>query len=880
MPEIHLVSHTHWDREWYHPAGRFRQRLVALVDELLDAPPRMGESFLLDGQGIVLEDYLAVRPERGADLAALLRAGRLEAGPWYVLADELIPSGEALVRNLLAGRRVLRALSADSPPVLYCPDSFGHPAALPAIAAGFGLPLVMLWRGYGGARWPAGDSARWCAPDGSCVELWHFPPDGYETGSNLPSEAAPAASRWAVLRDALLARATRGVTLLPNGADHHARQRRLDEAIAALASAMNGEATLVRSSLRGFADALMARRVDLPEVRGELRDSYGYTWTLQGTFATRAAQKRANAHAERLLVREAEPWSALARLYGGPSRRALVHAAWKSLLACHPHDTLCGCAVDAVARAMDERLGDTATQGRGIVEDAMLDLAAHDRATARVARERWTPALLVRNPAARPRGGVAIVEWKDFLADVPVGPASAGAVPLAPPAGAPSPAIARAGQVVSERVSVELTESPRHYPDADWVRTTRVALWMTEVPAYGQVAIDPGVAMPLPPEVAPARAEGHAIDNGVLRLELSADGVVSLHDARTGAHLPSLVSLEDRRDHGDLYTPSIRGAGRRVSFVGASVLRAGPLDACIEGRWVIATPGGELPVRLRFSLQAGRGHLVLEACGENLGADHRLRLLVHTGVASIEHWADAAFGPVRRAPLVLPPADREREVPPPTHPLHRWVSRVPVAGAATHGATLFSDGLAEYEAMDDGTIAVTLVRAVGELSRGNLPERPGHAGWPAPTPGAQSGGAFEGRFGLLLHESSRTAAVIDAIEQTADDVLLPLGGTTLRSAIATVPARAGVALHGAGLAMSALKESEDGASLVLRCVNLLEREVQGAWELGVMPGAASYARLDETPLESLAVQGNTVPFVAPPRAIVTILVPFPAPHES
>src|SRR6185369_15618995 len=138
-----------WDREWYLPVGRFRQRLVALVEELLDDPPPAGESFLLDGQAIALEDYLSVRPQRREELVALLRDGRIEAGPWYVLADELIPSGEALVRNLLAGQRSLRALGGESPPVLYCPDSFGHPAALPELACGFGLPLVIAWRGYG-----------------------------------------------------------------------------------------------------------------------------------------------------------------------------------------------------------------------------------------------------------------------------------------------------------------------------------------------------------------------------------------------------------------------------------------------------------------------------------------------------------------------------------------------------------------------------------------------------------------------------------------------------------------------------------------------------------------------------------------------------------
>src|SRR6187455_591581 len=152
---VYVLAHTHWDREWYLPAGRFRQRLVALIDELLDGDePR--SPFLLDGQAVVLDDYLDVRPERARDLAAALQQGIVEAGPWYVLADELIPSGEALVRNLLAGRRTLARLGATPPPVLYCPDSFGHPAVLPTVARGFGFGVAIVWRGYGGARWPEG----------------------------------------------------------------------------------------------------------------------------------------------------------------------------------------------------------------------------------------------------------------------------------------------------------------------------------------------------------------------------------------------------------------------------------------------------------------------------------------------------------------------------------------------------------------------------------------------------------------------------------------------------------------------------------------------------------------------------------------------------
>nr|MBA3889987.1 hypothetical protein [Gemmatimonadaceae bacterium] len=336
---IHVVTHTHWDREWYLPAGRFRQRLVSLIDELLDAPPMQGESFLLDGQGIVLEDYLAVRPDRRAELSALLRDGRIEAGPWFVLADELIPGGEALVRNLLAGRRTLRALRAESPSVLYCPDSFGHPAILPLLASGFGMQAVIVWRGYGGSRWPAGDAAWWHAPDGTRALLLHLPPDGYEFGSNLPDDPAAADARWSRMRDVLAPRARLGLMLVQNGADHHARQRGHAASVDALRAVAHPD-SVTASSLRAYVgDALhAARSAALPGVTGELRDSYGYTWTLQGTFGARAAQKRTNARCERLLVRDAEPWAALARAAHATSSRALMDAAWRALLECHPHD--------------------------------------------------------------------------------------------------------------------------------------------------------------------------------------------------------------------------------------------------------------------------------------------------------------------------------------------------------------------------------------------------------------------------------------------------------------------------------------------------------------------------------------------------------------
>jgi alpha-mannosidase len=79
---IHVVSHTHWDREWYLTYEQFRFRLVALVDRLLDLLDRdpSYKYFHLDGQTIVLEDYLEIRPEQEPRLRKAIEPGRILIG--------------------------------------------------------------------------------------------------------------------------------------------------------------------------------------------------------------------------------------------------------------------------------------------------------------------------------------------------------------------------------------------------------------------------------------------------------------------------------------------------------------------------------------------------------------------------------------------------------------------------------------------------------------------------------------------------------------------------------------------------------------------------------------------------------------------------------
>ncbi|MEO7082768.1 MAG: glycosyl hydrolase-related protein [Gemmatimonadaceae bacterium] len=873
--DAHIVSHTHWDREWYHPVERFQQRLVALVDELIADPPRDDESFLLDGQAIVVEDYLSIRPDRAADLSALLSLRRLEAGPWYVLADELIPGGEALVRNLFAGRRSLARFNATIPHVLYCPDSFGHPAALPSIAAGFGLPLIILWRGYGGPRWPAGDAVRWSAPNGDTALLYHLPRDGYEFGSHLPSGAVESAARWERMRAELEPRSTTSVVLIPNGADHHARQQNLDEAVVALGGAARSTGDSARrSSLRQFGETLVsaAAKKDLPVVRGELRDSHGYTWTLQGTFATRAAEKRMNAAAEQQLVRDVEPWAALAS-YRGATTRPLVEAAWRTLLSAHPHDTLCGCSIDDVASAMELRIRSARNQAEGIRDDSILRLIGHDPVAARGAKEQWQPALVVRNPSARTRSGVAVIQIEQFLRDVPVGPGSAPAVKTLDDEMAPPPGLAKNIQLLSQRDEYSLTESPCHYPDNDLVRVTTYAAWVDKIGAYA-ISCQPIEAGDRVSDSAPGKlsATKTSVSNDAIAVGVTEQGNIWLEDIATKRRIESLIDFIDDVDMGDLYTSSPRPRPFDVTVREKRMVVAGPLRGEFLIRFAIATadpePRALADVSVSLVLDFGSPFVRVRVTGENHAPDHRLRMVFRSDLIGARTWADAAFGPVLREKIVISGEEAKIEAVLPTAPLHRYVSVFSDAA----GATVFSDGLAEYETRDDGSMIVTLVRGVGDLSRNDIPERPGHAGWPRPTPAAQCLGPFAAEFAFMLH-GSRSRETIHDIECAADDVVLPIVGTTLRAAL-SIPASPvkGVELDGIGLGLSAIKESEDGEWLVLRCINLCEEPTVGEWILPFDVHEARQSRLDETPTTHIAFKDRTVPILAAPRDIVTILV--------
>jgi len=427
---LHVVPHTHWDREWYLPYEAFRIRLVHLMDRLLDILSSNGafRHFMLDGQTILLEDYLQIRPERKAEIIRLVRTKRVAIGPWYVLPDEFLVAPESLVRNLMLGDQICAQFGGKMP-VGYVPDPFGHVGQLPQILRGFGIESAAFRRGLD--EEPA--ELWWESPDGSRV-LACYLRDGYDNAARLPTHNPDAfVATIQRLRDSLAPHVVSGHLLLLAGTDHQEPQPEIPDLVAHANRGKLGEDRLICSSLANYAQAVHEATKGvhlLKTVKGNLRSPRRHH-LLPGVLSTRMWIKQRNDAIETLLSHWAEPFAAWAELVDtvtaaaaagpdthltgheplrrvGRSGRLIWHA-WRLLLENHPHDSICGCSIDQVHREMAVRFDRAEQIAEESVAQSLAAVADHVDTRHEIVTEADSGAsqpVIVFNPTAGPRTDV------------------------------------------------------------------------------------------------------------------------------------------------------------------------------------------------------------------------------------------------------------------------------------------------------------------------------------------------------------------------------------------------------------------------------------------------------------------------------------------
>ena len=89
--------------------------LVDMIEdlfELMENDPEF-KSYTLDGQMAAVMDFLETRPDREETVRRLVEEKKLFIGPWYILNDEFLSSGESHIRNLSLGSRLGKRLGGD-----------------------------------------------------------------------------------------------------------------------------------------------------------------------------------------------------------------------------------------------------------------------------------------------------------------------------------------------------------------------------------------------------------------------------------------------------------------------------------------------------------------------------------------------------------------------------------------------------------------------------------------------------------------------------------------------------------------------------------------------------------------------------------------------
>jgi len=391
---ITLVPHTHWDREWYAPFEEFRERLVTMMDTLIELGNAGFPHFHLDGQTAMVDDYLAVRPEREAEIRRLAGEGKLSVGPWVTQMDEFLVSGESHVRNLERG--LARAGELGLPLMVgYLPDQFGHVGQMPQILAHAGIDRAVVWRGV--PKEIDRTQFWWGAPDGSRV-LTEYLAFGYSIGWDIEQQEDPEKLAASLRRKAehvapFLASERMLITV---GSDHSGPDATLPERLAIAEEHLPGMTVRIGS----LPDHLDAQPPDgLPLWRGELRSS-ARAHLLPNVYSTRAHQKCERGRVEALVERYAEPLAALVPGFDWPAEE--LNRAWTLLLWNGAHDSACGCSHDQVARDVDARFAEARAIGEAVIGRALGELGT---SAAQAGTLRF-------NPSPFEREGVPGLGWR------------------------------------------------------------------------------------------------------------------------------------------------------------------------------------------------------------------------------------------------------------------------------------------------------------------------------------------------------------------------------------------------------------------------------------------------------------------------------------
>lgn len=737
---VHYVLSTHWDREWYQTFQNYRYQMVQLIDKILDGwkNGQLKGPFQTDGQAIMLEDYLEIRPEKRKQIEELLKDGKIIAGPWYVMPDEFIISGESLVRNLMFGRQYVRSLGGKPSDAGFVCDIFGHNSQLPQIFANFGIHGGFIWRGLNNIQ---ERMVRWRGADGTELPSYRFGFVGYcsyavevrhASDPNIPFDFEQT---WEDM-DTFLKTESKATVIDPlllfDGGDHMEWDSQAYRVLTERIGSKDESFNIKHTSLDAYIEEMLPQASKITTVvEGELREPALYPenidqqWLIAGVISSRVWIKQWNAACQSLLCQWAEPLTAAASaLLGSEIPQGFLNVAWKWLLMNHPHDSICGCSIDAVHEDMRYRFHQCQDIAERLTRETTQKLAANVSGTVAENEVR----VVVFNPLVKTYEGTAElsleipVEWQTY-ADW--GYENKVAFRIFTPEGKEIPYQFLSIDMNRTRFRVLGSKFPPSYK----VHVVEVSLALTILAmGYTTFIVRPAEAgqrgrQSLTPTLATSE---RSMANEFLAVTIESNGTLTVTDKRSGEIYHELLTFEDCADIGDGW--NFGQASNDQVFVSTAcpssiaLVYNGPLQTTFRIRTTMSLPAefdfsarrrmekmADVVIDSLVTLRDGSERLEVETTVHNTVGDHRLRVIFPSGAPAETYLSDTPFDVVERQIALRPDNHLYREPELETKPQQTW-SAVYSDG---RGLAVISTGLLESAVRDllDRPLALTLFRA-------------------------------------------------------------------------------------------------------------------------------------------------------------------------
>lgn len=884
--KIHVIPHSHWDREWYFTTSRSKVYLMKDLGDVLNTLENDPEFkyFMVDAQGSLLDDYIKWRPQDKERISKLVNDGRLVIGPWYTQTDQLVISGESIVRNMYYGMKRCESFGKYMN-VGYVPDSFGQSGNMPQIYRQFGIEDTLFWRGVSDDMVKHTDY-NWRGDDGSVVFTTQIP-FGYYIGGNIPEEPEENEEFWQkeCLEKAGGRSATRHI-YFPNGFDQAPVRTNLPQLVKER-NEKDPENEYVISCIEDYIKDVKSENPELEEVQGELVIAK-HMRIHKSIFSSRSDLKVMNTQIQNYVTNVMEPLLTISYNLGNEYPHEAVAEIWKLLFENAAHDSIGSCISDTsnedvyvrYKQARDIAVNLVELHSRLIATNVKNDADMTFTAINTLPQKR-KDTVIVKTYV--PGGKFAIIDEKGNDVDY---------------------TIIKSRDLTDYVLSQTIMLDPsRKFYVPDQVLEVTMAIKANDVPALGYVQYSIDTQKDSHKET----ADKKVLENKYYTIEVEENGSLTIVDKANNVTYKNQGILVENGDDGDSfnYSPprkdmevfsneskcTVKISGSDIydqAEIHFDMVVPADLDERAEGK-VSVTMLVDMTVALRKDSKV----IDFNVKVDNKGLSHRLCVLFDSQIVSAFNYADQQFGLIKRPnyyekemKLYMESMNNKTEKKAGIQELANWANdqstwqEPPISIEPTQsyvsltdgktGIAVIPQGVREYEVLDDSKIRLTLFRTYGFMGKENLIYRPGRASGERiiETPAAQLLKEMEFNFGFTSYAGDINDSDIDTLAKQYNTNLEVytyaefLNGRLIFSQreIEGQNAKIHSLFETEGnLVVSAVKKAEEDDGYIIRLYNGKDhKDLDDKIKFNFDIKEAYYTNLKEEKTEEIKVENNTI----------------------